>query len=484
MQLAVEDVISAWVTGLRFTHLPDAVVRQAKRSLIDGAGVISAGVSVPIVSELCNAGFGSSHSPERGRVPSLESAGLISAAFLGGTAAHALDFDDYTYDGIVHPGAVIAPATWAVARAIEADGELMLIAYIAGSEVAMALGRAFTNTMYFQHGWWNTATLGVIGAAISVGVLLRLGPQELANAICLSVFWAFGPRAVVGTVGKALSAGWAAEVGVRASVLASTGFERIGAAIEGPFGMATVFNGDTFNRDVIENLGKPFRLENFDNLTFKWYPCCSLSQTSIEATEVLMETTGLVPGALEAIREVQCEVPLYAGQCLVHQEARTVHEALFCLPYQVGCVLAYGSYDVNCLDTAQISDPLRNKAARKVRMQVVDPLPIALEGLQESARVSFHFADGRSESMVIEKPRGSSGRLLSDNDIEQKFRHCLKAAGTGKVAEQVLEILWGMESCRDAFRVPDLLMWPWLAETSTSTSESSLPSDTARERPV
>ncbi len=461
MSLSVEDTISAWVTGLRINQLPDAAIRQAKRSLIDSAGVTSAGCIAPVVTRLCAVRPDSALSPELGSAPPILPAGLFSEAFLGATAAHALDFDDYSFDGIVHPGAVIAPATWAVAKTLKADGESILIAYIAGIEVAMALGRAVTETMYFQHGWWNTATLGVIGAAVSAGSLLRLGPQELANAICLAVFWAFGPRAVVGTIGKSLSAGYAAETGVRAALLASTGLERIGEAIEGPFGMAAVFNAATFKRDVVEKLGSPFRLESFDNLTFKWYPCCSLSQTSIEATEVLMEAAGLVPGSHEAIREVLCEVPPYAGQCLIHQKAQTIHEALFCMPYQIGCVLAFGSYDLRCLDADRFDDPRQNAAALKVRLQVSNPLPTALEGHPEGARVSFHFTNGNTEFRTIERPRGSGARYLSDNEVEQKFQHCLSVAGTASAAEQVLEILWGIDNCRDAFRVPELLMWPW-----------------------
>ncbi len=482
MSLTVEDKLSAWVSGLKISEMPDAVVRQAKRSLIDSAGVTSAGISVPVVNDLCTTWLNSTFSSERDHGPSLVPVGPVTAAFLGGTAAHALDFNDYSYDGTVHPGAVIAPAIWAVARDFQSDGASILKSYIAGTEVAMALGRAFTDSMYFQHGWWNPATLGIIGAATSAGSLLRLEPKDLANAICLAIFWTFGPRAVVGTPGKALSAGHAAEVGVRAALLASTGLERIGEAIEGPFGMAAVFNGGTFNRDVINQMGDPFRLEDFDNLTFKYYPSCSLTHTSIEATEILMDSMGTSPGTLETIKEVLCEVPQYAGECLVHDEARTVHEALFSMPYQVGCVLAFGGYDVTCLDSGRLQDPKLGAAAGKIKMEVPDPQPIALQGHRESARVSIQFANGDVKSKVVEKPRGSAGRNLSDNAIEHKFSDCLKAVGIEKKADEFLESLWNLEERKEAFRSPDLLMWPWFTGNFRPNLGNALPSKTTKER--
>src|SRR3972149_4136651 len=66
------------------------------------------------------------------------------AALCNGTATHGFELDDLLDEAIVHPGAVVVPATLAAAEAIDAPGSRLLLGIIAGYEainrVSLAIG--------------------------------------------------------------------------------------------------------------------------------------------------------------------------------------------------------------------------------------------------------------------------------------------------------------------------------------------------------
>ena len=60
----------------------------------------------------------------------------LDAAFLNGTAAHALDFDDVSWTTIGHPTVGIAPTALSLAVAQGLSGREFLAAYVVGAECA------------------------------------------------------------------------------------------------------------------------------------------------------------------------------------------------------------------------------------------------------------------------------------------------------------------------------------------------------------
>jgi 2-methylcitrate dehydratase PrpD len=87
------------------------------------------------------------------RVPAPE------AAWINGTAAHALDYDDVSLRG--HPSTVLVPAILAEAEVLGASGAQMATAYVAGYEVwAELAGR--DPDQHHQKGWHPTGIFGAI----------------------------------------------------------------------------------------------------------------------------------------------------------------------------------------------------------------------------------------------------------------------------------------------------------------------------------
>ena len=93
------------------------------------------------------------------------------AAWINGTAGHALDYDDVaSLRG--HPSTVLVPAILAEGETLGATGRDMLAAYVAGYETWAELAWRDPGH-HHRKGWHPTRVFGPIGAAAAACASLR-----------------------------------------------------------------------------------------------------------------------------------------------------------------------------------------------------------------------------------------------------------------------------------------------------------------------
>src|SRR5690242_19475889 len=139
-----------------------------------------------------------------------------NAALIGGTFAHAIDFDDTHLHSVLHPSAAVVPAALACAEAAGADGPTFLAAVALGAEVCCRLGmagydRELGNSIFFEHGLHATAICGAVGAAGAAALALGLGESEVAEALSIATSLGSGILEANRTGGmvKRVHCGWA-----------------------------------------------------------------------------------------------------------------------------------------------------------------------------------------------------------------------------------------------------------------------------------
>ncbi len=165
------ETFSAWIAVAPRDHGPTAAGR-ARLAVLDSLGCMLVGAGDPVAKSVrrtvahwgegaCTLVGTDRHAP------------APWAALANGTAAHALDFDDYEDPGATHASAVLVPALFALGEERQASGRDLLDAYIVGLEVIVRLGAA-VNLSHYHRGWHATATLGAIGAAAASARLLKL----------------------------------------------------------------------------------------------------------------------------------------------------------------------------------------------------------------------------------------------------------------------------------------------------------------------
>ena len=173
---------SASSRKLRHDALNDEVRHYARRHLLDTVGVMISGAQGNVATQaeavlIATRPAGNVPVPGRAR-----RADLIDAAFLGGTAAHGIELDDGYTKGSVHPGCTVVPAILSAGYVKKASGAQLIEAMVAGYETVTAIGRAVHPDLRHR-GFHPTGAVAVFGAAMAVGKLRGLTPQQLSNAL-------------------------------------------------------------------------------------------------------------------------------------------------------------------------------------------------------------------------------------------------------------------------------------------------------------
>src|SRR4029077_13945177 len=163
------------------------------------------------------------------------------SALVNGTAAHGEDFDDTFEGGPVHAGAVVVPAVLAVAEEFGADGLAVLKGVVAGVETICRLSLVAPMRVH-KAGFHPTSVFGTMAAAAAAGATLGLDARRTAHAFGIAGSMAGGVIEYLadGSWTKRLHAGWAAQSGIRAALLARASFVGPLSVFEGTHGL---FNG-------------------------------------------------------------------------------------------------------------------------------------------------------------------------------------------------------------------------------------------------
>lgn len=431
--------IAAWSSALAYDDVPGAVLAAAKRAILDTAGVSLAAAPTALVRRVHEHACGTYAPGPAGMLGLPGRLSPVGAALVNGTAAHALDFDDTSYTGIMHGSAVVLPAALAATDAVGGDGRRLLEAFVAGSEVAYAIALA-CGTRHYRAGWWSTATFGVFGAAAAAARALGMPAAESGVALALAGMQASGQKAIFGTDAKPLAAGLAAATGVEAALLARHGVAGPLAVLEARCGFVQLMNDGRVDGAEIDRLGSVWRLVQ-PGVFVKQYPVCSGAHAAAEMTQQLLRENRLTG---DDVRRVVCEVSPVVAMSLVYDRPATPQEAQFSLPFAIGAMLTHGELGIDSLSSETLRDPRMRAAMAKVEMRRVDTLHS--DEAPEGARVTVVTQRGAEFRGQLDQPTGMPARPLADARLHAKFLRCAAAGGVPSPrAERLLAHLVALE---------------------------------------
>src|SRR3981081_423584 len=115
----------AFIAQLKYKALPPAVIEVAKQGFIDCIGAMLAGSREPVTAAVERVLLADQSSGPANLYFSSKRTSAPAAAWINGTASHALDYDDVALKGS-HPSAVLVPAILAEAQALNSSGGAMI----------------------------------------------------------------------------------------------------------------------------------------------------------------------------------------------------------------------------------------------------------------------------------------------------------------------------------------------------------------------
>ena len=135
--------LGAWAAAARDDGLPAALEERAERHVRDLVGIMLAAVGGLARRSGDRGGGGRGAGPGQAAIPGRGGrAPAAQAALVGGTLAHALDFDDTHLPSVLHPSASVVPAALAAGEAAGAGGRAFLAAVAVGDELVCRAGMA------------------------------------------------------------------------------------------------------------------------------------------------------------------------------------------------------------------------------------------------------------------------------------------------------------------------------------------------------
>lgn len=371
---------------------------------------------------------------------------MLDAAFVNGTAGHALDYDDTSKSLSGHPTVIIVPGLLALAEMRGASGKAFVDAYIIGVEAATRFARG-VNFQHYEKGWHPTATLGIFGAAVAASVLMGLSQDEIANAISISASLASGLKANFGTSTKPLHAGIAARNGLFAALMASKGVTGSPVALEHPQGFLEVFNGaGNYNIDrMLAGWAQPLDLLA-PGISIKKYPCVYSVHGAIDSAIQLHDGP---LGNTAAVTDVL--VRMHPRRLLPHvrNPATSALNAKFSLPYAVARGLVNGAVLLDHFEDAALHDPAVTRVMGLIRMEPHDD-----DANDYGAEVVVTLEDGTVLRQTVAAPLGRGPEApLPQDMLEAKFIDCARRSLSDDGAAEIFGQLMRLD---DLPRMADL----------------------------
>src|SRR5713101_4168913 len=267
--MSLTQALGSFVAHLSFDRLPSEATAVARLGFTDCIATMIAGAGDPapqlLRKTLRTAGGDATLYFSGEKCPAPE------AAWINGTAGHALDYDDVaSLRG--HPSTVLVPAILAEGEALDASGRDMIAAYVAGYETWAELAWRDPGH-HHRKGWHPTGIFGPIGAAAACASLRHLDADGTTRALALAASQSSGIMANFGTMTKPFHAGRSAHSGLMSARLAELGFTASKDALEHPQGFLSAVspNGEVDRETPPEGLGTEWKIVKY-RLGIKKYP--------------------------------------------------------------------------------------------------------------------------------------------------------------------------------------------------------------------
>ncbi|HTK01577.1 MAG TPA: MmgE/PrpD family protein [Bordetella sp.] len=434
------ESLSAYGARDTVARLPDEVLHYAKRAVLDWLSALYPGTRISPCRELLAAnaeelGLGRSSLPGNGTT-----AFPATAAWINGSASHAPEFDDIFRDGAYHPGCPVIAAALAMAEHQRASGRDLLNAVVVGYEISTRIAAAMQPSHYrYFH---TTGTVGSLGAAAAAAALAAPGQSAImGHAIATSATMAAALQQAFRSdaMSKALHAGHAAAVGVRAGQGAAHGVTGVPDILEGEVGFGAALARNVRWDNVLDGLGERY---NIMQMTQKNHGCCGHTFAAIDAALALRDQ-GVRP---ERVRSIEVRTYRAALDVAGNTDPSTAFEARFSLSYVLAHAMRQGSVRLAAFEPDAMENADTRALMRKVTV-IEDPELTAGFPSMRAARVAIVTDDGIRHEHFAPYRRGDPEAPLSDAELNDKFDELAGPVLGADRTRQLREAVWRLDSC-------------------------------------
>lgn len=317
------SILAEFISGITFEDIPDGVVRETKRILIDSIGCALGGLYTRKGRISLSFAKNVSSQSEATIIGAKKKFSASLASFVNGELFNALDYDALSAPfGHITPYVLSAPL--AVAEWKKVQGKDLIVAVTIAHEIAQRIclglvvpasfSRKTTREGISIHLPIHGYGVNIFGGIAGVLKILGLDSDKIEHALGIGGYMCPVPtlmqfaEAVPASMSKFSPVGWISQAEVTAALLAEMGYTGDRNILDGEFGFWKSFAADGWNPEVVVNeLGKSWFLP--DMVGYKRYPCCGAMHGALDIFYAIIDKFSIQP---EDIKEINIALNLLA----------------------------------------------------------------------------------------------------------------------------------------------------------------------------
>ena len=444
---SVSRKMAKFALGLTYEAIPETARLEAKRFLLDSVGCALAALDHEDMQQAYRYVQGLGGHEQATVIGHGWRSNMANAALMNALLIRAMDYNDiYWKQDPSHPSDII-PAALAPAEYRGLGGADLLVGILIAYEIEMRLCLAADPGV--REVGWHHASLTQFTSPLVAGRMLGLNEDQIVAAVGISGSSHFTLGGVVAghlTNMKNTADPMATEAGVRAAMLAATGYSGPVELFEGKEGVFHVIGNVRWDPDaMLDRLGERFLITECG---YKAFPTEALTHQPITAALEVMAENGIDP---HGVSEVLVETTTRGADILSDPskyEPRTKETADHSLPYCIAVAVAKGNVLPSDFEQEALMDPFVWELLGKIKV-VANAEIDGLFPAVKRAIVTITTRDGRSFTRQEDHAKGRAERPISDDELIDKFRANASHAMSDERMDRIVEATFALEDLAD-----------------------------------
>ncbi len=438
------DTLAAYAAALKYEDLPEEVVHQAKRLMIDTLGCALGGYhSEPVRIAREYAATVTSTQPAT-ILCSGEHSSPELAAFANGVMIRYLDFNDgYIGREAGHPSDSIA-ALLSAAELGKAGGRELIVAIVIAYEMFCRM----CDTINFKPMGFDHVTIGAMASVLGAARLMKLPLEKITHALNLTVaanVALYQTRIGNVSMWKGCAYANSSRNAIFAAQMAQRGMTGPSPMFEGRGGYFVAVTRQPVELAPFGGKDQPFRIMD---CLIKRYPLGQYSQSVVQAA---LEARALVKDINEIesleVRTLHTAIEMMAGDIDKWRPANR-ETADHSMPYVTGVALKYGKIDVEYFDAPYLHDPALLELVARIKCEVSDEAN-RREPEAMLCDLTMTLRNGTRHDIRVEYHRGHPRNPMPDAEIEEKFRELTGEQMPQAQCDVLIKQLWELDKLKD-----------------------------------
>jgi len=459
---ALTSAITEHVANACYSDLSTEVIEATKCSILDMLGVMLGATTLGESQRRIHALMSSmGGTPESTLVGFGGKTSALSAAFVNGSLAHALDLDDTTDNPPPHPTASTLPTALALAeRRGNVSGSDLITAVAVGNDVAVRLACGPDGSVNMDYPFMPISLFGLWGSVTAGTMTLGLSLDQTRNAFGILLHESSGitdsavhPESDL----RSYRDGFTNQCGALAALLAEAGMTAVRSRSLEIFFHS--FYADRYQPErILDGLGS---YGHASKISLKPWPCDREIHGYIEGALAIRAQGDLSPSEIaDVVVSVGPFGKTHLCEPLADKRApRLVIGARLSLPYVVALALTRGRVGISDFSEENLDDVHVLAVASRVRY-AFDPNVGVPPGTGTPAKISVRTKDGREFIYVVDTLLGNPMKPMTTTQLEAKFRDCASYSASpiprSKVAD-IIAMIWDLECVTDICQLTAML---------------------------